>query len=276
MVARRENSLPSLTLSAKRLVWRMNDHADEADKAFQRVRKGILEAHDYKCLFCGHRSEKHQEVHHLDDNHSNNDPVNLATSCPLCHQVFHIGLAGMQDGADIIYAPEFTQAEINQFALVIWLVSEGNSKELKDPEEALQFDRIQAKAKMVESMMEGRRGTVLLRLRKALKEHSSFPEEYLDKIKLSHLSPLMFANVLMALDDKTYAQRESLLGGLRLWPKPMRFRKQIAHWKTEQDATLPVPTWFRIISEDDVIRIIVTCSEQLEQLIRVASVEAEE
>jgi len=264
-VAKR-NPLPLLVASAKRSVWRMNDHAGEADKAFQVVRKSILLANDYTCLYCGHRSEKYQEVHHRNDDHSNNATENLDTSCPLCHQVFHLGLAGMLDGADIIYAPEFAQEEINQLALITWLIDDDNRAVFRDANESIAFDKLSSKAKSISALMEGRRGTVLLRLKKLLKVNSSFPEERLEDIKMTHVSPLLISNVLMSLDDKTNAQRQSLLGGLRIWPKPIRFRKQIEHWRAETSAVLPVPVWFNILPEESVIQIVTTCKARLDDL----------
>lgn len=256
---------PFLVMSAKRSVWRMHDHADEADKVFRQMRKSILDAFENKCVYCTHLSAKYQEVHHGDDDHKNNKPENLWCTCPLCHQVFHMGLAGMKDGADIVYVPELSQAEVNQLALVIWLVTETEEGRFKDPQEKLYFSRLAGRAKTIQGMLENRRGTVQLKLKAALKE-TRFPPELIDKIKLSHLTPTLFSNVLMSLDDETYEKRASLLGGLRMLPKPARFRERIAHWSSEQDAVLPVPSWDRLLPEDDIIQLINFCTQQVAQL----------
>ena len=263
-------SPPALVLSAKRSVWRMHDHAGEADKAFRQVRKAILEEFDYKCAYCGHASEKYQEVHHADDNHANNDRKNLWCTCPLCHQVFHIGLAGMVDGADVVYLPELSQEEVNQLALVIWLCTEAPPDRYKNEDEKLYFAKLTGRAKTIQGMLETRRGTVLLKLRAALKDSKKVPVDLLEKIKLSHLTPNLFSNVLMSLEDGDYNRRAQLLGGLRLLPKPARFRERIKHWSEEQDRTLPVPSWSRILPEDVTDEVIKFCMEQVGAIVEAA------
>lgn len=75
--------------------WRRDDWmAADADAEFKLVRQKVLERDEHTCRFCGFRAPKWQEVHHLDDNHHNNDPDNLVTACMFCHMVHHLGLAG--------------------------------------------------------------------------------------------------------------------------------------------------------------------------------------
>jgi intracellular multiplication protein IcmJ len=258
--------VPDLVMSAKRAVWRMNDHGGEgADKEFQRLRHTILDACGGRCEFCGLISAKYQEVHHADDNHRNNKPENLFGSCPLCHQVFHIGLAGMKDGAWVIYAPEFTQAEINQISLLIWTVeATKDSGVISDP----LFLRIRDKAVKLRGDLENRRGTVLLRMEAYLKQNNLLPEGM--KVKLSHYSPSLFANVLMSLDDETFAKRKDLLGGLRLLPRAARFEDRIEHWRDEQARIMAITDWPSLVPESQLRQIILNCVERVqaaEQLI---------
>lgn len=44
------------------------------------------------CEHCGLQDEDTRlfDVHHLDGNHANNDPANLATLCPTCHRRAHL------------------------------------------------------------------------------------------------------------------------------------------------------------------------------------------
>lgn len=247
--------LPPLVMSAKTSVWRMHDHADEADKVFQKIRRVVLEAYDYQCPYCEHQAEKYQEAHHCDDDHKNNAPDNLACTCPLCHQVFHIGLAGMREGAVLAYIPELTQAELNHLCLIIWLLTEVDGNRYPDPQDAVRVSRLAARAKDIEGQLSLRHGAVLLKLRMALKG-TSFPEELAQKIKLSYLSPTLLANVLMGLDEETYAKRGELLGGLRLLPRPARFRRQIDYWADEQDKSMPPYAWHKLIPEEDIVAII--------------------
>ena len=46
-----------------------------------------LRYHEPKCIVCGF--DKIIEVHHVDENHKNNDPKNLVCLCPNHHQMFH-------------------------------------------------------------------------------------------------------------------------------------------------------------------------------------------
>jgi len=233
----------------------MDDHGGEgADKEFARVRASILDACGGVCEFCTLTSGKYQEVHHGDDNHRNNKAENLFGSCPLCHQVFHLGLAGMRDGGTVIYAPEFTQAEINQIALLIWTIDA--TKDAVSNEMPL-FKRIHAAASKLSGELENRRGTVLLRLNKYLKENKLIPEGM--KPALSHFSPSLFANILMSLDDETYDKRADLLGGLRLLPRKTRFANRVVHWRDEQSKTMPIKDWPDLIPERELSAIITSC-----------------
>lgn len=270
----RRQLLPELIMSAKRSVWRMHDHAGEADKEFKQVRHSILEASDYACAYCTMQSSKYQEVHHLDDDHKNNDPLNLSCTCPLCHQVFHLGLVGMKDGGELVYLPELSQVELNQLALVMWLVTEVDVGQFKDAQHAVLFNRLQGKAKTIEGMMGNRRGAVLLRLKAAL-EGTKFPPELLSRLKPAHLSPSLFANVLMSLTDEQYAKRKELLGGLRLLPSSTRFKERIAHWSSEQGSVLPVHAWYKIVPENTLGKIITVCTGRIDELMpKVPVVEA--
>jgi len=261
--------LPALVMSAKRLVWRMHDHADEADKMFFKIRRPVLEAFDYTCPYCGHQAEKYQEVHHQDDDHKNNSPRNLACTCPLCHQVFHTGLAGMREGAVLAYVPELTQAELNHLCLIIWLLTEVEGNRYADQQESLRFSRLAARAKDIEGQLSLRHGAVLLKLRTAL-QGTGFPEELAQKIKLSYLSPTLISNILMSLDDETYARRGELLGGLRLLPRPARFRPQIAYWADEQDKAMPPFAWHKLLPEADIVDIIESTAAKIVELKAVA------
>lgn len=258
--------LPPLHPSAKRSVWRMDDHAGDADKEFQSVRRVILEAYDYTCAYCSQTSEKYQEVHHKDDDHKNNAKSNLVCTCPLCHQVFHIGLAGMKDGADIAYLPELTQAEINQLALVTWLFTETDDGRFDSADDQRAFAKFHALAKSIQGLFENRRGTVQLRLKEALKK-TTFPQELLPKIKFSHVSPTLIATVFMQLDEDTYERRGELLGGLRIIPRPVRFKKQIAHWSAETDRTLPVSTWHKLLGDADLTNLVVNANNNIKTML---------
>ena len=253
--------LPALVMSAKRAVWRMHDHAGEADKAFLKIRGPVLDAADYQCRFCTLRSDKYQEVHHLDDNHANNAKENLACTCPLCHQVFHIGLASMRDGAYVINMPELSQAEINQLCLVMWIVEKTDTSRF-DAQQALSYQNLANRVKTLRALMENRRGNVKIRFCNEL-EKAGFPKDFTKKVSLDSINAALIANVLMGLSDELYAQRQDLLGGLRLMPRAERFDTQLKHWVEEQGKTLPISAWYKILDDEHFSGIVLSSSDKV-------------
>lgn len=107
-------NLRPLELSAKAKTWRMSDrNFRQSDMEWSQLRSAVLQRDDYTCQFCAFRARKWQEIHHIDDDHNNNTMDNLVTACCFCHQVHHIGLAGMTGSARLAYLPELTQAQIH-------------------------------------------------------------------------------------------------------------------------------------------------------------------
>lgn len=50
-------------------------------------RSNALNIYEHKCCVCGYdEDERILEVHHIDENHSNNDISNLCLLCPTCHR----------------------------------------------------------------------------------------------------------------------------------------------------------------------------------------------
>lgn len=263
-MARIARTLTALVLSAKREVWRMHDHAGEADKAFQRVRVPVLEAAAYSCEFCGLHSDKYQEVHHLDDNHANNDPRNLACSCPLCHQVFHVGMAGMRDGGYIISLPELTQAELNQLCLVMWIVQKADTKNLS-ADQALMVKNVQMRVQSLNSVLINRRANVKKRFCDLL-ESNGVSKDFTKRLSLDAINPSLIANALMSLDAETYGRREELLGSLRLLPRPERFETQFQYWMEDQSRRLPINAWYRLLEDSQFSDIVMGTLTTVEQI----------
>ncbi|CAJ6613691.1 Uncharacterised protein [Burkholderia pseudomallei] len=260
--------LPELVISAKRKVWRMYDHAGEdADKAFQQVRRAILDACGNECAFCQHTSSKFQEVHHADDDHANNSRENLFGTCPLCHQVFHLGLAGMRDGGQIIYMPEMSQAELNQLVMLIWIIDstqelvKAGPNPFKDAGERQMFERVHSAATKLRGYLENRRAPVLMRIGGYVKDNKALDFEP----TLSQITPSLFANVLMQLDDETFAKRGVALGGLRLLPKPERFGERIKHWRDEANKILPVWRWTKILPEESIRELVLDSVKRVDE-----------
>jgi len=109
-------------MGIKRKLWRKDDeHADIADQTFDKIRTEVLKRDGHACCYCHFRSSKYQEVHHIDDDHQHNVVENLVTVCTLCHQVFHVGLAGMRGAGYFAVLPELTQCEVNHIVRTIYV-----------------------------------------------------------------------------------------------------------------------------------------------------------
>ena len=114
----------SPVLGVKHIYWRMEkpDHAaNESDP----------ERDKHRCWFCGFASTKFQEIHHLDGNHKNNDPSNLATICNIDHLCFHMGMGAFHGKFFLAYLPEMTQAEVTNLMRLyhtIMLIADDTTK----------------------------------------------------------------------------------------------------------------------------------------------------
>jgi intracellular multiplication protein IcmJ len=73
------------------------------------------------CRFCGEPTAGWQAPFHLDGDHGNNDPGNLAIACTLCHLGQHLNRAGIDREATLIWLPELTQSDIIKLVRAIHL-----------------------------------------------------------------------------------------------------------------------------------------------------------
>lgn len=217
--------LLDLFLSVKCQNWRMNDaDAAEADSEFASVRKRALENHNHTCCFCGFRNLKYQEVHHFNDDHSDNRLENLITTCPFCHLCQHIGLAGRNKEAVLIWLPEISQADLHHVVRTILMSQHVSDVIKKDPRGVPSLIKtFREAADIAKSAMA------------ALEDRQEEAERRLTS------DPLDLANALLMLPDEIYARRKEGLEGFRLLPLGRRFqgrddimRKQIETWVETQ------------------------------------------
>ena len=101
-----------LTLSVKSSNLRLDNGSDAEDL---KIRKAVLARDDKRCRFCGFRSSKWQEIHHLDADHANWAGSNLVTACTFCHMAHHLALVGRNGEAVLAWIPELTQSEVFHF-----------------------------------------------------------------------------------------------------------------------------------------------------------------
>lgn len=192
-----------LRLSVKVKNWRMNDSDfADADAEFARVRKKALDRDDYTCRFCGFQAKAWQEVHHYNDDHADNRLENLVTTCAYCHMCQHIGLAGSNKEATLIYLPHISQADLHHIVRTAQ-VAEAYADEVKADAKA----RPDAQRQAREAADVGRAAMAAL---KARQEQA--------KAKLLTCDPAEIANVLKILPDDAYARRDDFLAGIRLLP----------------------------------------------------------
>lgn len=218
------NKLIDLSIQVKRSVWRMNDvqHDSIVNDNFVANRAHVLERDDYTCHGCNFmslptkNSSSFQEVHHLDDNHRNNEPVNLKTLCPLCHQVFHIGSAGIANGGTIIWIPEISQKDINHLARSIFVAMYTDS-EFAGSARAL-YTALEARSMYVE-----------------------------DVFATGASDPSFFGQAYLDCDPKKLIPQAT--HGLRILAAPSRFQDAITHWATQSYAGLPPSSWASLIQQ---------------------------
>lgn len=191
-----------INLSVKRSLFRCDDpSADYADAKFRAIRPKILERDGHKCKFCDFKSMKFQEVHHIDDDHSNNDPSNLITVCPLCHCCFHLGFTGQHERGIIIFLDpslNISQADLIQVVRTLWI------GELS-ADTSVRMLSINMLAKLYKQNVPADR-------------------------KLGSSDPLALGDFFLQLSDEDYEKRMSFLSGFYLLPLKEKFEGQINYW----------------------------------------------
>jgi intracellular multiplication protein IcmJ len=196
-----------LVLSVKAVNWRMFDERRICQQApledeLKLARLKVLERDNHTCWFCGFRAPKWQEVHHLNGDHADNRPENLATACSFCHMTQHIGLAGRYKEAALAWLPEIRQADIHHLVRSVLVVRRWADAIAADRRQRAEMVRaVKVMADRANATMAG----FTARIAKA--EHI-----------LGTSDPLTLANILLQMPDALYARRAELLGGIRLLP----------------------------------------------------------
>lgn len=123
--------LELLRIGIKRSQFRDNDaQAKQADSIFEAGRDAALRKAAFRCARCGYESQEDLKrkkrsalhVHHLDNDHHNNEPENHAPHCSLDHAYHHIGcdaptpggFKGWASQMRIAYVPEVQAEDLNQ------------------------------------------------------------------------------------------------------------------------------------------------------------------
>lgn len=219
-----------LLLSASRKAWKMSSmHGTAYDKAYQKKYKtiwdSVWERDKHTCYYCGFTSKKHQEIHHLNHDHTDNSTDNLVTVCPLCHQSFHLDMASTTNGGKIIWLPEMTQQELNYLCRAIFIAIE-EAEQADEHKEVIGFAKI---AKMLEA---------------SLMERTLIVEQ---QIQTGASDPANFANALININEEQYENRQDYITPFKLLHLKSRFSVQTKYWKQETYKNVPVETWPNLI-----------------------------
>jgi intracellular multiplication protein IcmJ len=197
----------SLRLSVKAKNWRMNDDSSSAsDVEFSVVRKKALDRDKYICQGCGFKASKWMEVHHIDDDHSNNSVKNLVTTCSYCHMCQHIGLAGKNNEATIVWLPEISQAHLHHIVRATQVAQRWTS--VSTSTRQMRPDMMREAQKVGEGAE-----AVIAALREREDEADS-------RLKTSSLLDL--ANIMLSMPDDVYERREDFLHGFKMLPFGVR------------------------------------------------------
>lgn len=213
-----------LILEASRSTWAVQiNHGTEQDKSkkMKEMRGKILKRDNCTCQFCGFRSVKFQEIHHINNNHNDYRESNLETICPLCHQAFHLSSASITIGGDIIWLPEISQEQLNQLCIAIFIAEQSDDKKWKGPANTLMASLLS---------------------RTEFVNHS---------IANNASDPAVFADALLRLPKEFIEQKRDLISSFKLLPQANRFSHQIKYWSENGVyKKLTLDKWLDIIPND--------------------------
>lgn len=221
--------LPPLILGVKNSIWRVHDaNREDADAAFRSVRYQVTQRDKLTCVYCGMktrgvegsktgapdgtaRTSGYMEVHHLDDDHTNNVPDNLVTVCPFCHAVFHCGNAGHRQAGHIIHAPWIMQADLNLVCHMMFILMYSATQAGRDQEYKNLAQDITGQYNALEEL----RGDACEIFGEGMDDPSNFGYAL---------------KMLSSEDNERYKQRHTFLGGARFLPSYSAHETQIRIW----------------------------------------------
>lgn len=204
-----EDLLP-LIISAQKGTWRLYQ-ARKRNTKFLELKKRVLQRDSHTCRYCGFFAKEFQDVVNIDQNYKNNHIDNLATTCCFCAQCFFLDAVGLDahSGGNIIYLPEISQADLNNFCRVLYC----------------SFDK--------ESAYKGKLQAVYMSLKDRTKEVvNCFGPDASD--------PRVFGQGLLDAALKKEQLQHEVLRHLRLLPSKKAFLPQIDYWKKTVFAKVPL------------------------------------
>lgn len=225
-----------LSIAIKRARWRAGDESEEvSEEEFRSKRLPVLRRDEFRCRYCGantvptldawHGSLEasgYFEIHHLDDDHENNDLSNLVTACPFCHSVMHLGNAGARGCGVLVWNPGIDQASLN---LIMQAVLVGMWRAAHESEDETAT----------------RVGAICEALYFGLRQLSGELEE---RYGQGASDPFVMGRALGELNQEDYAHRDRALYGVRFVPSYDYYAKRhLPYWGEHVYKGIPASTW---------------------------------
>jgi hypothetical protein len=237
-------------LTAHPLSWMVDTnpggfHGTQADRSLpnKKHRDSVLLRDDYTCQGCGFRSLHFMEIHHINHDHNNWRTANLATLCPLCHQVFHPNTASLSDGAYLAWVPEVSQVELNRLLLACFVVQRAGARhpfhQAADTFLRLMEARqIHLENQMLDSSRPNRYGQALL----ALREEAINSELRARTAAVAgKTEEARHAKILTA--DERLASYRPALEPIKMVARAARFENEIDAWRLDAEQKRTPEEW---------------------------------
>lgn len=229
-----------LLMSVDKMSWQITSisHGSLYDRQVSKdviaIYEKVMKRDDYTCFYCGFRSEMYQELHHLNHNHKDHREENLKTVCPLCHQSHHLNSTYLNNGAELIWMPELTQAELNHLCRVLFVANQ-----LKEDSGAKNkhFILNHSIGYIWQMLFYSRKKILDTRISKGCADLGNFAQVLLD---------------VKEEQPRTYENREQWIKNFKLLHNPSRFHMQTQYWKENIFNDLPINKWIRLASKIDI------------------------
>ena len=176
------------------------------------LKQKIFERDEHTCQCCGFKSEKYQDVLHVNGDINDLSEDNLKTSCIFCYQCFHLDVVSAMRSGVLLWLPEIPQADLHHLARAIYVarISQGSVAD--------------AARQSLDALMQRREDV---------------------RTRIGTDDPYILSMVLKDyLTDRHYHNRDKKLDGVRLFPLDRRIIKEadlefnqfpqiLAYWRSK-------------------------------------------
>ncbi len=196
-----------------------NPNLNDTNEEYQLAREQFLtekrarlhKDQEVLCEKCTLELVKGIHVHHVDGDHTNNDPKNFSARCPFCHLCEHIGWVGKERKGVIIYAPEISQQHLNQLLVTAYALEYGLGQLPDGSNEKERIEEIVLQTQVIVQALESTKSIV----------QRNFQTD----------NPADFGDKFLAMSEEEYRNRSmGTFYGLRLFFYPDGFQEEIKIW----------------------------------------------